>query len=172
MRSLYLLRHAKSAWDDPSLEDHDRPLSARGKRGARAIAKHFRALAADPALILCSSSARTRETLDLLMPGFAATPLVAIERGLYLADAPSMLARLRRVEDSVERVLLLGHNPGLHELALALAQHGPARLKAALARKFPTAALATFTVESSWSRLGPDSVRLAAYVTPAELEVG
>jgi phosphohistidine phosphatase len=170
MRVLYLLRHAKSAWDDPSLEDHDRPLAARGKRAARAMARHFRSLDADPELILCSSSERTRETLDLLMPGFAAAPIMAVERGLYLAGAESMLARLRRVEDRVERVLLLGHNPGLHELALLLAQSGRAKLRAPLARKFPTTALATYAIETGWSALGPDTARLVAYVTPAELD--
>jgi phosphohistidine phosphatase len=171
MRTLYLLRHAKSASDEASLEDHDRPLAPRGRRAARAMAGHFRELEADPELILCSSSVRTRETLDLLMPGFAATPLLAIERGLYLAGAESMLARLRRVEDRVGRVLLLGHNPGLHELALLLAQGGPAKLRGQLARKFPTAALATYRVEAGWSELAPETARLAAYVTPAELDV-
>lgn len=171
MRVLYLLRHAKSAWDEPALEDHDRPLSARGKRAARAMARHFRGLKADPELILCSSSERTRATLDLVMPGFAAAPIVAVERGLYLAGAESMLARLRRVEDRVERVLLLGHNPGLHELALLLAQAGRAKLRAPLARKFPTAALATYDIGSGWSAIGPETARLVAYVTPAELDV-
>jgi phosphohistidine phosphatase len=171
MRVLYLLRHAKSAWDDAALEDHDRPLAARGKRAARALARHFRGLEADPELILCSTAERTRETLDLLMPGFAAAPIVAMERGLYLAGAKSMLARLHRVEDRVGRVLLLGHNPGLHELALLLAQAGRAKLRAPLARKFPTAALATYGLEAGWSALAPDTVRLLAYVTPAELDV-
>jgi phosphohistidine phosphatase len=95
---------------------------------------------------------------------------MAVERGLYLAGAESMLARLRRVEDRVERVLLLGHNPGLHELALLLAQSGRAKLRAPLARKFPTAALATYAVETGWSALGPNSARLVGYVTPAELD--
>ena len=171
MRTLYLLRHAKSSWEEDGLEDHERPLGPRGKRAARAMARHLRGLGADPQLVLCSSAARTRETLDLLLPGFAATPLIATERGLYLAGPESMLARLRRVEDEVERVLLLGHNPGLHELALVLAQHAPAKLRAPLARKFPTAALATYAVEGGWAALGPDTARLSGYVTPAELAV-
>lgn len=171
MRTLYLLRHAKSASGEGALEDHERPLSPRGRRAARAMARHFRELAADPELVLCSSSVRTRETLDLLLPGFATTPIIAIERGLYLAGADSMLTRLRRVEDGVDRVLLLGHNPGLHELALALATGAPSRLRAPLARKFPTAALATYRVESGWSGLAPGTARLAAYDTPAELGV-
>jgi phosphohistidine phosphatase len=171
MRTLYLLRHAKSASEDAGREDHDRPLAPRGKRAARAMARHFRALGADPELILCSSSVRTRETLDLLMPGFVAAPILAVERGLYLAGAESMLRRLHRVEAPVQRVLLVGHNPGLHELALTLAQGSPAKLRAPLAHKFPTAALASYRVEGSWAELGPATARLVAYVTPAELDV-
>lgn len=171
MRTLYLLRHAKAASREEALEDHERPLSPRGRRAARAMALHFRELAADPALVLCSSAVRTRETLDLLLPGFATTPIIATERGLYLAGAESMLARLRRVEDRIERVLLLGHNPGLQMLALELAKEAPSDLREPLAHKFPTAALATYRIESGWSELAPGTARLVAYDTPAGLGV-
>jgi phosphohistidine phosphatase len=171
MRTLYLLRHAKSAWDDPDVEDHDRPLAPRGKRAARAIAKVFRGLKADPQLVLCSTAARTRETLDLVMPGFTEAPLIAVERGLYLAAAESILARLHQVDDRIERALVIGHNPGLQELALMLGQTSPAKLHRAIGRKFPTAALATYEWDGAWAALAPDTARLTAFVTPADLEV-
>jgi phosphohistidine phosphatase len=170
MRTLYLLRHAKSAWKDPTLDDHDRPLAPRGDRAARALAQHFRRLKADPELVLCSTAVRTRETLDLVMAGFSKPPIVAMERGLYLAVPSSILARLREVDNRVERVLVIGHNPGLHELALKLAQHGPAKARAELQRKYPTAALVTYEVDSDWAGLGTKSTRLADYVTPAKSE--
>jgi phosphohistidine phosphatase len=170
MRTLYLLRHAKSAWKDPTLDDHDRPLAPRGHRAARAMAQHFRSLGADPELVLCSTAVRTRETLDLVMPGFSKPPIVAMERGLYLATSASILARLREIENRIERVLVIGHNPGLHELALKLAQHGPAKARAALQRKYPTAALATYEVDGDWVGLGTKRTRLADYVTPAKSE--
>jgi len=169
MALLYLMRHAKSAWDGPPLDDHDRPLAPRGRRAARAMARHLRTLKADPELILCSSAVRTRETLDLIMPGFSRAPIIAIERGLYLAPPGSILARLREVESSVEKVLVLGHNPGLHELAIMLAGSGSAKSVAALARKFPTASLATYEFDGSWAELGPEDTRLRAFVTPADL---
>jgi phosphohistidine phosphatase len=171
MRTLYLLRHAKSARDDPELDDHERPLAPRGKRAGRALARHFRQLDAAPQLILCSTAQRTRDTLDLVMPGFAAAPIVALERGLYLATARSILGRVRAVEDRVQRVLVVGHNPGLQELAIKLARESPAKIRAPLTRKFPTAALATYAVEGSWSDLDASKARLTAYVIPAELDV-
>jgi phosphohistidine phosphatase len=172
MRTLYLLRHAKSAWDDPSLDDHERPLAPRGRKAARLLARHFRELDADPELVLCSAAQRTRETLDMVLHGFGKTPIIATERRLYLAGPESMLDRLRDIEAGVKRVMIIGHNPGLHELAVILAQKGPARLTSALARKFPTGALATFRVDSPWAELDPSDCRLDAFVIPAELEAG
>src|SRR4051794_19241861 len=115
MRTLYLLRHTKSAWDDAAVDDHERPLAPRGRKAGRLLARHFRELDADPELVLCSTAQRARETLDLVLPGFSKTPIIATERGLYLAGPDSMQARLREVDARVKRVLLVGHNPGLHE---------------------------------------------------------
>jgi phosphohistidine phosphatase len=169
MRTLYLLRHAKSAADPGAGDDHERALSPRGKRAARIIARHFRRLGADPDLVLCSSAARARETLDLVLPGFPRTPLIAIERGLYLASAAAILARLAEVEESVARVLVIGHNPGLQEFALDLAAASPAAKRTSLAAKFPTGALATYAVEAPWAALAAATAQLTAYVVPAEL---
>lgn len=168
MRTLYLLRHAKSALKDAGMEDHERPLAPRGKRAARSWAQQFRAARISPGLVLCSSAVRTRETLDLVMPGFAASPIIAVERGLYLAAPAAILARLRRVEPEIEAVMVIGHNPGLHELAIDLAKHGDEALRAALRSKFPTGALAVYAVEHDWSALKPGAARLVDYRTPAE----
>lgn len=169
MPTLYLLRHAKSAWDREDLEDHDRPLAPRGRRAARALATHFREAGIVPDLVLCSTAARARETLDLVMAGFPDSPLTAVERGLYLASGPAILARLRRIEAEIGAAMVIGHNPGLHELALALATRGKKELRAALAAKFPTGALATYEIEGEWAALKPGAARLAAYVVPADL---
>ncbi len=163
---LYLLRHAKSSWDDPALTDHERPLAPRGCRDAKRIASHLRERAIEPELVLCSTAARTRETLELVRPSLGA-PTVLLEEELYGASADELLARLRRVPDEVESVLLVGHNPGLQELALVLAAGGDEleRLEA----KFPTAALATLALATTWSRLGPDGATLGEYVVPKQL---
>jgi phosphohistidine phosphatase len=166
VRSLYLLRHAKSSWAEPGLADPERPLAARGRRDAKRIAKHLRGLGCSPELVLCSTAARTRETLELIRPALGASTVVLME-DLYGASCDQLLARLRRVPDTVASVMLIGHNPGLHRLALALASTGDelGRLEA----KFPTAGLATLTLRRPWSQLGPGDAALSAYVRPKQL---
>ena len=169
MRTLYLLRHAKSAFKDSGMEDHERPLARRGRDAARTLAQYFRSAGIAPSLVLCSTALRTRETLDLVMPGFASTPIVATERGLYLAGPAAILARLKRVEAAVDGVMVIGHNPGLHELAFHLGTRGDQRLRDALRKKFPTAALASYALEADWSSLSPQTARLVDYRVPADL---
>jgi phosphohistidine phosphatase len=163
---LYLLRHAKSSWADPTLADHERPLAPRGRRDAKRIAKHLRRLGYEPELILCSSAVRTRETLELLRSAVPASA-VNIEEDLYAASHDELFARLRLVPDAVVSVMLIGHNPGLQQLALELASAGDELER--LAARFPTAALATFALAKSWSRLAPADATLEAYVVPKQL---
>jgi phosphohistidine phosphatase len=127
MRQLLLLRHAKSSWDDPRLSDHARPLNARGRRSASAMADAMRELGLAPDVVLVSSARRTLQTLEALAP-IEGSPLVEPMDALYLAAWPSLLDVLRGVRETARSVLLIGHNPGLHELALALA--GPAAMAA------------------------------------------
>jgi phosphohistidine phosphatase len=165
--ALYLLRHAKSSWADPSLADRERPLAPRGRRDAKRIAKHLRGLGCSPELVLCSPAARTRETLEVVGPALAASTVV-LEEDLYGASSDQLLARLRRVPDAVASVMLVGHNPGLHQLALALASAGDELGR--LGAKFPTAALATLDSRKPWSRLGPGDGTLSAFVVPKQLK--
>jgi len=167
-KRLYLLRHAKSNWDDPELADHERPLAPRGQRAAKAIATHIAAEGIEPALVLCSSAVRTRETLDRITPALG-SPEVEVEDGLYGAGAGALLERLRRVPDSVSSVMMIGHNPGIEELALELAGSGDDIER--VERKYPTAALATLTVPGdSWPELAEGRSELRAFVLPRELE--
>lgn len=166
MHTLYLLRHAKSSWVDPTLSDLQRPLAARGRRDAKRIAKHLRRLGDEPELVLCSPAMRTRETLELVRPAIGSSTIV-LEDELYAASSDELLARIRLVPDPVASVMLIGHNPGLQQLALLLASSGDERER--LEAKFPTAALATLAVATSWSRLAPTDATLTAYVVPKQL---
>jgi phosphohistidine phosphatase len=166
VQTLYLLRHAKSSWADPTLVDHERPLAPRGRRDAKRIAKHLLRLGAEPELVLCSSAARTRETLELLRPAVG-NATVMIEDGLYAASSDALLARVRGVPDGVASVMLIGHNPSLQELAVVLASAGDEQER--LEAKFPTAALATLAVAGTWSRVVPGAATLIAYVVPKQL---
>jgi phosphohistidine phosphatase len=124
MKRVYLLRHAKSSWKHPELPDHDRPLAGRGRRAAKAIVRHMRAQEFVPELVLCSTARRARETLERIEPALGRAP-VRVERELYGASARELLARLRRLPDDVGSVLVIGHNPGMHELAVELAGSVP-----------------------------------------------
>jgi phosphohistidine phosphatase len=168
-KQLFVLRHAKSSWEDPGLDDHERPLAPRGRRAVKVISAHLRDHAIHPALVLCSSARRTRETLEGLEPGGEQL----IEPELYGADATALLERLRRVPEEIASVMLIGHNPALQMLVLRLAASGsPSTDGSALTevqRKFSTGALATLTFDCAWSELGPGRAGLEAFVRPKQL---
>jgi phosphohistidine phosphatase len=160
-KRLLLLRHAKSSWDDSALADHDRPLTARGRRAAKLIGAHLRRERIRVSLVLCSSARRARETLDLV----AAPGEAQIERELYGASADELLERLRRVPEEVDAVMLIGHNPAIQDLAVRLVGGGSELGE----RKFPTGALATLTFTGPWRALQPKRAELAAFVRPRDL---
>jgi phosphohistidine phosphatase len=172
VKIILLLRHAKSAWGQPGLDDHERPLSKRGQRAAEAMAEHIVHSAPRPDLILCSTSVRTRQTLAPLIHRLASpAPPIALEKGLYLASEAELLVRLRAVGDEIRTVLLIGHNEGIGELADALAGDGEPAALAALHEKFPTGALATLRLdEAPWRDLAPGAAELLAFVRPRDLE--
>lgn len=164
MHLLHLLRHAKSSWKE-DVEDHQRPLNKRGREAARRIGQLLPGAVGSVDLVLCSSAMRTRQTLDLALAGFAAWPPCLVEDGLYLADCDKLLARLRRLDESIGNVLLIGHNPGLHELAAALAESGTKPSRALVSGKFPTAARASFAIATRWAGLADARHRVLDYVT-------
>lgn len=167
MKRLYLLRHAKSSWDDPSLDDHDRPLARRGRRATKLIAEHLQRERIAPSLVLCSSALRTRETLERVLPELDPAD-GRVERRLYGASAEELLARLREVPSGVDSVMLVGHQPAIQELALRLAGAGSELDR--VRQKFPTAALATLAVAGDWCGLDAGAAKLVAYVRPKELK--
>lgn len=170
MKVLYLLRHAKSSWDDPGLADRDRPLAPRGRKAAGRIAAHLRAERIEPAVVLCSSAVRTRQTLDAILPALEGATEILVEDALYAAGAESLLARLRSVPEAAPSALLIGHNPGIADLAFVLAGGGDADALRRLREGFPTGALATLAIpQAGWEELGDGDAELTAYVVPREL---
>jgi phosphohistidine phosphatase len=169
MRQLMLLRHAKSSWDDPKLPDHARPLNQRGRHAAAAMREAMRGLGLAPDVVLVSSSRRTLQTLEALGP-WDETPLIEPLDALYLAGAGQLLQVLNGVAETARSVLLVGHNPGMHELALMLAGSSAAaadlkRLEAG----YPTGALAEFGIIGPWWSLGAGGGRLLRFLAPRDL---
>jgi phosphohistidine phosphatase len=168
MRRLWLLRHAKSSWDDPSLPDEERPLAVRGHRAVAAVAEHLTMDPIGPTLVLCSSSLRTRQTLAGILPALGRSLEVRIEPLLYTFDEGVLLRRLASLPPDADPVLLVGHNPAMQELALHLAATGT-RLKD-LATKFPTGALACLELDvAAWTDVRRGCAALTSFVTPREL---
>lgn len=168
MNMLHLLRHAKSSAKE-DLEDHERPLSRRGRKTARRVGRNLSAKLGTVDLVLCSSARRTRETLDLVLDEFCPAPRTSIEDELYLASREKLTARLGSLHPRDRNVLLIGHNPGLHELAVALADENSAIFRALASGKFPTAACVSLRVPADWSALGSSRHELIGYVTPDSL---
>jgi phosphohistidine phosphatase len=172
MRQLLLLRHAKSAWDDPAQSDHARPLNDTGRAAAAAMRRAMRELGLAPDVVLVSSARRTLQTLEALEPWDEA-PLREPMDSLYLASAPQILKILHGVSETVRSVLVIGHNPGLHDLALGLtgahAMSSNRHMTRQLAEGFPAGALAEFTVAARWGDLGEGGGRLVRFLCPRDL---
>ena len=176
MKTLYVLRHAKAERDAPSGEDYDRPLAARGRDDAARLGKVLKkALAGNwPDLIVSSPSARTLETVEQLTAAWSKPPAIRTDEKLYLASASRLLETVRKLPDTAGSAMLVGHNPGMGELAIQLADkvasNAPSEALRRMRTKFPTCAFAIFEISTdSWARVSPDLVRLVSFSTPKDL---
>jgi phosphohistidine phosphatase len=156
MKTLFLIRHAKSSWDDPALSDEERPLNDRGRRDAPRMGERLAKRDVKPDLILSSPAVRALSTAEILAKklDYRRKDIVVTER-LYAVDADELLDVIHHLADRVERVMLFGHNPELTELAHRLSGE---------ITHMPTCAVAEFTFDAkSWSKIGtlkPAEVRL------------
>jgi phosphohistidine phosphatase len=165
-KRLFVMRHAKSSWDNPGVDDHERPLATRGQRAVEVMSSYLQSSGIDPQLVLCSSSRRTRETLD----GIAVGGEHLIEPALYSATCEEVLVRLQQLPEHVTSAMLIGHNPTVQILVLRLSNHDASGhddpRRDAMKRKFPTGALATLSFECAWADLAAGRARLEEFVTP------
>jgi phosphohistidine phosphatase len=171
MRRLMLLRHAKSDWSVPGARDHDRTLSARGREAAPKMGAYMARHALVPDLILASTAVRVEETLDLVLPAFEKAPKIARDGRVYEAEADGLLELVKETPRTAHSLLLVGHNPGLGELAGLLIAAGDVEARQRLIEKFPTAALAVidFAIDE-WGKVHPRGGRLDRFVVPRALE--
>jgi phosphohistidine phosphatase len=171
MRRLMLLRHAKSDWSTPGQRDQDRPLNGRGREAAPKMGAYMVRHALIPDLIVVSTAKRAVETLDLLLPAFDKEPRVASEPAIYEAGPNALLGVIKQTARSVHSLLIVGHNPGLAEVAALLIASGEVEARQRLIEKFPTAGLAVIDFAlDDWSKLHPRAGRLDRFVVPRTLE--
>lgn len=171
MKQLILFRHAKSGWDDPVARDFDRPLNPRGFKAAGRMGK----VAAQKDLtfdrIISSPAVRCTETLNGFLAAYGTDMAPQWDRRAYLASSATLLDLLHEVPDTVERLLLVGHNPGLEDLILTLVPDDRSSpLRDEVERKFPTASLAVMEWEGDWASLREGAARLTHFVRPRDVD--
>lgn len=169
MKTLALLRHGKSSWDDPDVRDFDRPLKRRGKDASKLMGAEMRRRGLQFDLVLASPARRIVETIVHLDEGYGDRLQPRLEENIYDASSGRLLKILRQIGDDTERVLLIGHNPGLQDLAVTLIDEDDA-LSRSVADSYPTAALALIELSAErWADVEPGTGRITAFLKPRDL---
>jgi len=162
MKTVLLLRHAKSSKDDPALRDFDRPLNDRGKDDAKLIGRFMRERSISPDLLISSPAKRAQRTAELVMKAAGLTINVAFDERIYEADVHRLLVVVSQIEPAMNVVMLVGHNPGFEDLVEVLTGR-PARL--------PTASLAQIDLAvEEWNKVRAGAGKLKWLVTPKDLK--
>ncbi len=162
-----LLRHAKSDW--PDVPDRDRPLAKRGQRDAPVIGRWLHDHGYQPEIVICSAALRTRQTWDLVAPELGGSPSVTFEPRAYAASAITLLYLVRELPAACRAALLIGHNPGVSELASNLLEAAGDETPGSPGLRFPTAAAAILEFDGDWAALSLAQARLLAYTSPGDL---
>ena len=171
MRRLLLLRHAKSSWSEPGASDHERPLNRRGQEAAPRIGAYLARHKLIPDRVLCSTARRTRETWELVAAEAPAAPPASFTEQLYDASPHALIEVFRRAEPQAASLLVVGHNPGLQEIATALIASGDLEDRERLREKLPTGGLVVIDFAiADWAKLHTRSGRLERFVVPRTLE--
>lgn len=170
MKTLLLLRHAKSSWDDAGLADFDRPLAPRGLKAAPRMGRELAWRGWLPDAALVSPALRTRQTWELVAAELPDPPAAEFAKAIYDASADRLLAEIRKTPETADNLLVIGHNPGLEDFAGQLAaDSSDAAALARLREKFPTSALARFVFDGGWDQLDTGAARLTHLLRSREL---
>lgn len=172
MKTLTLLRHAKSGWDDPVLRDFDRPLNGKGKRAAQSVGKNWRSLGLEFDQVVASPAVRVIETIEQVAAGYGTALAPAWDRRIYLASATTLLDVIHELPEGADAALLVGHNPGLEDLVLLLVPDSDEQpLRDVVETKFPTASTAQMRFDvDTWGDIAAGGGSLALFVRPRDLD--
>ena len=171
IKTLLLLRHAKSSWDDSALADFDRPLAKRGRKTAPRVGRELARRGWLPDAALVSPSSRTRQTWDLMVSELPNPPQPDFRKALYESSAEQLLGEVHKTAETVGTLLVVAHNPGLQDLALSLAgADSDSQAVEQVGEKFPTAALARLVFDGQWDALRPGAARLTHCLRPKLLK--
>lgn len=170
MKTLTLLRHAKSGWDDGVARDFDRPLNPKGRRAAQTMGRHLRDDGYRFDRVVASPAQRVVETLAEVADGYGAALPIEWDRRLYLASAATLLDLVHETPDAADHILLVGHNPGLEDLVLTLVPDDGAETRDAVEAKYPTASIAQMTWAGDWTSIRSGGATLARFIRPRDLD--
>ncbi len=171
MKTLTLLRHAKSSWDDPVARDFDRPLNRRGRRAAQTLGREMREQELTFDRVLTSPAVRVVETLQEIGEGYGRALHPAFDQRVYLATTDTLLDLIRDTDDEVSSLLLVGHNPGLEMLVLLLTRQGSGDLRDQAEIKYPTATLAEIGLPvERWEDVKQGIGTLSRFIRPRDLD--
>jgi phosphohistidine phosphatase len=171
MKRLAVLRHAKSSWDDPDLDDFNRPLNDRGWKAARRMGREMEHRGMRFDLVLASTAARVRETIDGVQEKYDFDAPIQFEQRIYLATEGELLELVRAFPEKVGSPLIIGHNPGLERLVVELTRDDDEGLRQRVAGKFPTAGLAAVELPAErWKDVQPGSGKIVELIFPKELD--
>lgn len=174
LKTLGLFRHAKSDWQDARLRDFDRPLNARGRKGAGLMGLHIKNYGTRWERVIASPAVRVTQTIELAAKAAGNTPPLIWDRRIYLASSPTLMDLLREQEGDPASIIMVGHNPGLEDLIFDLVpDDGSSPLRDIVEEKFPTAAFAVLELDiASWSDLHENCGRLVHLTRPRDLDIG
>ena len=159
MKNLYLLRHAKSSWDDFALKDFDRPLSTRGIQDADLMGNFFKSKRRGLDLVVSSPSRRTKETLNHFFN--KTTQNIIFDETIYHSSEQNIYSVLKYVEEDIKSLMIVGHNPSMHEFSESFSGQ--------FIEKFSTCGLASFEFDDEWANVCEDSGTLIEFKIPSEL---
>lgn len=173
MKTIFLLRHAKSDWGNPALSDHDRSLNERGREAAPRMAAYIKSKKYKPDIVLCSTARRTVETYDLVKEALGDAP-VMFEESLYLAETRNLIERIKWLDDSFSSVLMIGHNPGFEQVANSLTRspekEDEERLHKRMRDKFSTASFVVIKMPvEQWRDVKVGLGKLKDFMRPKDL---
>jgi phosphohistidine phosphatase len=171
MKHLTVLRHAKSSWDDPDVEDFERPLNKRGRKAAVIVGSELKRRNMRFDFVLASPAARVRETLERLFEGYGETLEARFDERIYETSESTLLEIVRSLPASSSSPLIVGHNPALERLVVELTHDDDRGLRNRIAKKFPTAAVAVIELPvSGWAEVAAGSGEVVDLILPRELE--
>ena len=172
MKTLFLLRHAKSSWNDPNLQDFDRPLNARGRRAAELIGTYIREHEVSPELVMSSPAVRARETIEIILKNVKLPAELRFDQRIYEASPLVLIEVISQFDEDKSSVLLVGHNPGMEDLVFDIVpDDGNSPLRDVVWEKYPTGALARIELDiASWADIDRNTGRLTHFIRPRDLD--